>query len=299
MDGDAAQLVPRYRDVLLPRAGCPSGQADSWLWSEHEAFNPADPNTALIATVVVGEETPQVRAVCETFDKLIRSEFFNALRTTESIGYVVSSSSQRVGYGSFLRFIVQSAVASMDASYLLTRVVAFIDYVESSLMPSWTPEQLEEVKQALIRSRLDQPKSIREELTRLDEEMLHPSQFQRRRLEIEAIEKIQLQDVKQFFLDKVSNRTCSDSKCRLAVVVRRGGAAPTLENDESIDAAHQAASCCCFTTKPLVRQDDQISPNIKLSTFLDESERRSIQLTRFTREMHAFAQGTRLRHRSF
>jgi insulysin len=294
MTAAAAEAIPRYRDTFLMSAAPAAGPPDSWLAVDHEAFNDRDPNTAVIATFALGEESATVRALSEVLAKLLQSEFFSALRTTESVGYIVASSAQRIGYCALMKFVVQSAVPALDCGYLLTRIIAFLDYVEHTMLPAWTLDQLDSIKGALIRQRQDPPKSIREELSRLDDEVLHPLQFRRRSMEIEAIRSVNLAAVRDFFFEHLSN-AAGGEKRRLAVFVRRAGAAPLLEP--------KGSDVLRLTTRALVRERSESTTeqpiDIKLPTFEDEVTRRVLTIAPYSRERHALQSGVTLRDRSF
>ena len=144
--------------------------------------------------------------VAECLGKLISSPFFNTLRTTEALGYMVSAQmTNHLSRVMFLQFGVQSAVAG--PWYLLSRVSAFIDAYETQALPKLSQADVDGVVNAMVESLRQPPMSVSQENGRLFSKRVHPRGFT---ASIEAAsilesKPITIDEIRNLFALKVSN----------------------------------------------------------------------------------------------
>ncbi|KPA74604.1 phosphoglycan beta 13 galactosyltransferase 5 (SCG5) [Leptomonas pyrrhocoris] len=254
----AKERLPRERDTYGPRRLI--GGAEEEVVSRFDVlsmppFNAADANVVVMADIPVGESTPQVAAVSMAAVKLISSLFFNALRTRETLGYVVFSQLSRTYATEHVVFSVQSALPDVDCIYLLSRIVAFLAAVESQLDVVCAEKDLQTVKAGLIASLEKMPDSVENDALELQSAYLNPCQFERRRLIIAALQTTTVDDVKGFFRRYILNSRTDSRAMVFCINSTRTAAADVLAapgtrrlnlpamraNDESTEAPAAAA----------------------------------------------------------
>ena len=157
--------------------------------------NPQDPNWAVQLTVFVGVKAPRERALSDVLMAFLSSPFFDTLRTTEALGYIVSSGSRPNDDVATLLFIVQSAV--QPANYLLARVYAFLTCVPAKVR-ALAAEKFSQLVQAQIALREDAPKSVAREAADLWSRSTNPFGFEARAQEVEALKALTLGDLVAF-----------------------------------------------------------------------------------------------------
>ncbi|KAF8290752.1 putative peptidase [Trypanosoma cruzi] len=189
-------------------------------------FDETNSNVAVLFDIYVGEETPLLRALCDSTHQLFSSSFFDTLRTRETLGYVVYSQSLRVEGTAHLQFVVQSAVEGVDGAYLLSRIIAFLAAVEEKLETVCAEAELKTVVNGLIERRRKLPDSVEKDSLDLLHRHLHPVDFAHKELEIEELRQLDPAKVKEFFRTHVANS--SNSRRALAVVVHN---AASVKND--------------------------------------------------------------------
>lgn len=165
-------------------------------------YNAKDGNAAAHVAFQCGIKTPKTRVLADCAMALISSMFFDALRTSETIGYVVGSASKPVDDTMSLVFVAQSA--KFGPVYILSRVHAFLAAVQS-VFSTLTEDKLEPVRSAQIAGRLDAPKSVADEAARQWARRDHPFGFECKELEVAALRDLSAADVAAFAQSAFSN----------------------------------------------------------------------------------------------
>lgn len=208
--------IPRFRDVYDLRKRCSVADPDDTgaharsLTSldviSFPPFNPDDPNVTVLLDICAGQETVRTRVLCDCALKLLSSSFFNALRTKETLGYVVLSATRRQDQAAHIQFLVQSALDGLDGVYLLSRIVAFLDAVGSQLDQICNAEDVEKVVQGQITAREKLPESVGKDAGMLEVDFAHPEGFAHLKAEVECLKALTPQDVHAFIASTVLNR---------------------------------------------------------------------------------------------
>jgi secreted Zn-dependent insulinase-like peptidase len=114
--------------------------------------------------------------VAECLGKLISSPFFNTLRTTEALGYMVSAQmTNQLSQAIYIQFGAQSAVAG--SWYLLSRISAFLDAYETDALPKITQADVDGVVKAMVEALRQPPMSVSQECNKIYSRRVHPRGF--------------------------------------------------------------------------------------------------------------------------
>ena len=191
------------------------------------ATNLADPNTAVMVMFHLGFNTPDLVARQDCLAAAISTDFFNQLRTVETLGYVVHCGPRRFDHVLSLAFQVQSA--SHGAVYLLSRIHAFLSTLEAR-MEAVTEEQLARIIKSQIAIREDKCKNLPEELARCWIHRNHPHGFTHLEKEIEVLRTLTRADLVATATRCVSNHAVA-ARC-LIVIVSRDAVLPCRSDPE-------------------------------------------------------------------
>jgi insulysin len=128
----------------------------------------------------------------------IISEFaFDQLRTKEQLGYIVHTSTVKIGVTLGMRIIVQSS--DKDASYLDERIESFLEGFRE-LLASMSADILSSNIKAVIELLLERPKNLQKETSRFWGEINSGSYlFDRNEKEADFLRSVTLQDASDFF----------------------------------------------------------------------------------------------------
>ncbi|KAH9600929.1 Peptidase M16 [Trypanosoma melophagium] len=250
------ESIPRFRDVYaFTRSGSPNHTSSLDVLS-YPPFDLENPNTAVLLDIYVGDETPLLRSLCDCMNSLMESSFFNSLRTREAIGYIVFSRSILMGGTAHLQFVVQSALKNVDPLYLLSRVIAFLEAVETNLLTLCNDDEVKTVVKGLIEVRRKLPASVSRDCNDLSSRYLHPTGFDYKEAEIKALEEVNATMLKEFFLTRVANSAVS--RVALAVIVNNKRSS---ENDifSSVDSSCDSKTYREITLPPLRPNEEEVS----------------------------------------
>ncbi|KAH8610936.1 Insulinase (Peptidase family M16) Peptidase M16 inactive domain [Trypanosoma vivax] len=220
--------IPRFRDTYaLVRPAPPHQHLPIPPVSviSYPPFNEDNSNIAVLFNIYVGEECPLTRVLCDCTNKLISSMFFNALRTRETLGYVVFSRSVRHEGTAHIQFVAQSAVEGVDGLYIFSRIIAFLTAVENNLALVFNEKDFQTVVSSLIELRRKLPDTVEMDCAHLASSYLHPSGKNYREAEISALQELTVSQAQQFFLTHVANT--SVSRNALLIVVNNAASAGT------------------------------------------------------------------------
>ncbi|ORC84466.1 putative peptidase, putative,metallo-peptidase, Clan ME, Family M16 [Trypanosoma theileri] len=211
------ESIPRFRDVYAFTRNSSSHHTPLLDVLSYPPFDVENPNTAVFLDIYVGNETPLLRSLCDCMNSLMSSTFFNSLRTREALGYIVFSRSIRMGGTAHLQFVVQSALKNVDAIYLLSRIIAFLEAVEANFLTLCNDDKVDTVIKGLIEVRRKLPDSVSMDCNDLSSRYLHPTGLDYKEEEIKALEEVNATMLKDFFLTRVANSAVS--RTALAVIV--------------------------------------------------------------------------------
>lgn len=183
-------------------------------------FHLEDPNVAAVLNVFIGSVDARTAALGRVAANMYSSLFFNALRTKESLGYIVFAQYSPLLQGHSLRFVAQSAVAGVDGVYLLSRIVAFLSALEDSFERLCTHEELHKVTEGLIQGLENPPNSVKMDVSMLQQDYMCPMGLGRRKELVKALKALTVEDVSTFFKQYVFN---SRANARGLVIVVNSG----------------------------------------------------------------------------
>lgn len=169
-------------------------------------FNDADPNVCTLFSICAGVETPQLRALCDCTAKLLSSAFFAALRTKETLGYIVFARTVRQGKIAHIQFAAQSALEDVDGLYLLSRIIAFLDAVEAQIDTVCKKSDVQKIVSGLIGAREKLPSSVPEDVMQMTVDYVHPCGPHHRDEEVRCLKQISCNDVKHFLRQTILNQ---------------------------------------------------------------------------------------------
>lgn len=228
---------PRFRDVYDMSSGCrqphgvpsPPAEALSPIYAiTFPSFNKNDPNVGVLYDIFVGADSATLQILAQCTVQLLSSHFFAALRTRETLGYIVSCQVVLNYQERLIRFSVQSAVEGVSGWYLVSRIAAFLDAVEQNIESIFTEELVKTVSQALIKKREKHPDTLAEQTALLGHAFVHPLGLSHRTLEIEALRKVTSDAVKDFVRTFVLNRRRSGTAV-VCIVNNAASTGPTSD----------------------------------------------------------------------
>ena len=171
----SASQEPLRRVVSLPKG-------KEYIYRQHsKTMNPKEPNSAVEMFLLVGDsdgyhadtdsttsgasssaETSKIgcESILELMAHIISEPAFDQLRTKEQLGYIVHTSTKKVGHLCGLQVIVQSS--HKDPTYLDARVEDFLVGFRSKL-GAFTDEELQTNIQAVVEKLLEKPKNLDQE----------------------------------------------------------------------------------------------------------------------------------------
>lgn len=192
--------IPRFRDsLILPRgSSTPAGAVTALDIVSLPPFSPSDCNVCAMLSIYVGEECPRVRMLSSITARLLASKFFNALRTRETLGYVVQASAQQLHMSAYISFLVQSALEDVDGVYLLSRIIAFLSAVADSSDRLCCEEDLTRIKEGLIAQLEKKPSSVMKDALTLQGDYLHPSGVDHTDQELQYVQAVTVDAVEEF-----------------------------------------------------------------------------------------------------
>ncbi|XP_025418538.1 insulin-degrading enzyme-like isoform X2 [Sipha flava] len=163
--------------------------------------------------------------IVSLFNEIIKESCFNILRTQEQLGYIVFSSSSRSHGVLNLRIIVQSDRTPM---YVDSRIENYINTIQE-LLKNMTEEEFSTYKDALTVKLLEKPKGLFKQAAVYQLEIdTQDYNFNRAKIEVEALKSIQKDDIIKFYQDQISQS--GPKRHKLAVHVKS-----TLKNTTQED----------------------------------------------------------------
>jgi insulysin len=150
-------------------------------------------NSALVTDVQVGQRSPKLQAALMVIDNLMQPQFYNELRTSQQLGYIVNSGMTVLKKTLGLIFIIQSGEYNTET--LEQRMEDFLEKFYSSLK-NLTDQELNKIKKSVLHSKLQKSTSVTGEAGRLFTIAFDlDAEFDRNSRGIKALEKLTLEDI--------------------------------------------------------------------------------------------------------
>ncbi|CAM9610251.1 unnamed protein product [Scytosiphon promiscuus] len=186
------QPLTETKIVMFPHS--PHGCGSLLLRPEE---NETNDNSALFMQFQVSDRSLESRILAEALMATMEDSFYSSLRTKQQLGYIVSSGTQCTEGVSMMYLVIQSAVRG--PSYLTERSLEFLGGFRQQLS-DMTPGKISDYVQGLVSRKLEPDHRLSSEAYRnWDEIATGQLNFDRRRQEVEALQKIDGDDLLQFF----------------------------------------------------------------------------------------------------
>ena len=150
-------------------------------------------NSAVVADFQVGQRSPELQAALMVIDTLMQPQFYNDLRTSQQLGYIVNSGMTVMEKTLGLIFIIQSGEYNTET--LEQRMDAFLEKFNDYLKELPYTE-LNHIKKSVLNSKLQKTTSVTAEAGRLF--MLafeQNAEFDTKSKEIRALEELTREDI--------------------------------------------------------------------------------------------------------
>ncbi|KAL4508543.1 hypothetical protein ABPG72_003847 [Tetrahymena utriculariae] len=188
---NAAKLSPSeisdIRAVQLPKK--------TIFWEKN--LDSHETNSAIVSLYQYKQETIKNELKMEFLANIIKTPFFEKLRTDEQLGYIVHSMANTTRAVLGFIFMIQSNVKSPQ--YLSQKIELFLNNFKER-MNNITEAEFEQYRQSIISNLSQKPKSIFEEANDNWEEVVNNQRlFNRRKQLLEEVKNITLQDVQNLF----------------------------------------------------------------------------------------------------
>jgi len=150
-------------------------------------------NTAVVTDVQVGQRSPELQAVLMVIDTLMQPQFYNDLRTSQQLGYIVNSGMTVMEKTLGLIFIIQSG--EYNAETLEQRMDAFLEKFNGYLK-ELPDTELNNIKKSVLNSKLQKTTSVTAEAGRLFTLAFEQNaEFDAKSKEIRALEELTREDI--------------------------------------------------------------------------------------------------------
>lgn len=126
--------------------------------------NPDNANAASYVSIQGLSEEPKEHVMMELIGSIVSEPFYEELRTTRQLGYIVSSGVRPVGKTKMLGFIVQSSTANTDK--LTNEIMKFLDTIRSKWIESLPKADFAVFVKSLIDRKTEPDKQLATEVTR-------------------------------------------------------------------------------------------------------------------------------------
>jgi secreted Zn-dependent insulinase-like peptidase len=189
-----------------------------------------------VTEVQVGQRSPKLQAELMVIDNLMQPQFYNDLRTSQQLGYIVNSGMTVLEKTLGLIFIIQSGEYNTET--LEQRMDAFLEKFNDSLKKLPAAE-LNKIKRSVLNSKLQKTTSVTAEAARLFTLAFEQNaEFDSNSKEIRALEELTREDI----LDVV-NSLLRPSKQR-KLILRMSG----KDHDAGNSAGELISSIAKFKT---------------------------------------------------
>lgn len=167
---------------------------------ESQNTNDNDGNSAVLVHYQIGTRDTRKKVLTEMFARIVRTEFFDEMRTKQQLGYSVHASASV--YEEAISYEFEIMAPNHSASEVHSRINQFINERIPVLLSNITDETFEEYRRALTEIKQRPRKRMSEETDALTSEIMF-RRFHWTRLSDEAAElqKVTKADVQKFFVE--------------------------------------------------------------------------------------------------
>ena len=150
-------------------------------------------NSAVVIDIQLGQRSPELQAALMVLDSLMQPQFYNDLRTSQQLGYIVNSGMTVLEKTLGLIFIVQSG--EYNTATLEQRMDAFLLKFNDSLK-ELPDAELNNIKKSVLNSKLQKTTSVTAEAARLFTLAFEKNaEFDANSQEIRALEELTREDI--------------------------------------------------------------------------------------------------------
>ena len=150
-------------------------------------------NSAVVIDIQLGQRSPELQAALMVLDSLMQPQFYNDLRTSQQLGYIVNSGMTVLEKTLGLIFIVQSG--EYNTATLEQRMDAFLLKFNDSLK-ELPDAELNNIKKSVLNSKLQKTTSVTVEAGRLFTLAFEKNaDFDANSQEIRALEELTREDI--------------------------------------------------------------------------------------------------------
>jgi insulysin len=162
-------------------------------------------NSCFFRQYVLGEDSPQIRAVSKIIDKAVQQPFFTEMRTNQQLGYIVGSYTNNLDETHYLNFLIQSGVYPADE--LNRRADEFI-MSSAEILNSMDSETFQQLVDSVIEELEKTPMSIAERARKLKTYIFeHDADYLRDQDTIESLSTIDKETVANLLDSTVSPKS--------------------------------------------------------------------------------------------
>ena len=153
-------------------------------------------NSAVVTDIQVGQRSPELQTALMVIETLMQPQFYNDLRTSQQLGYIVNSGMSVLEKTLGLVFIIQSG--EYNSETLEQRIGVFLEKFNDSLR-GMTDAELNRIKKSVLNSKLQKTNSVTAEAGRLFNLAFEQNaEFDVNSREIRALEKLTHEDILDF-----------------------------------------------------------------------------------------------------
>lgn len=185
-----------------------------------KSLNPNDTNTHVAHYFQKGLGNLKDSVYIQLLMCIIEEPLFNTLRTKEQLGYHVYPLLRDTHSVLGMSITVQTRTNKATPGHVDRRIAAFVAHVTTELLRKMPAKRFQQVKDELIQGKRCEDSHLREEITRIWDEIETAQYiFDRREKEIELIEKVKLGELRKFWTNLIGVQENGNSSKLLTVQV--------------------------------------------------------------------------------
>lgn len=273
---DAIMFCNKIKSTLAIRELYPSQYSDlriiklkddhSYLYSMH-GTNPDEPNSAIVVSFQIGKLTIENRSILRLIDHITQQWIYEQLRTIEQLGYLVFSHASVTRLILSFEVIVQSL---KQPNFVENRIEACLEQMKGKLA-NLSVDDFEANKRAVIKLVLEKDQSLYQTTRKLQPEIINNTYiFDRVYIEAEALEKISLEQINNFYNKFISCGAPHRRKMANSIVSLKTCTSNNDENtikfDDNINKKQNTSESSVKQSKLPIPPEDS-SQKVKISDF--------------------------------
>lgn len=185
-----------------------------------KSLNPDDTNTHITRYFQNGPGNLKHSVYIQLLMCIIEEPLFDTLRTKEQLGYNVYPLLRDTQTILGMSITVQTRTNKATPSHVDSRIAAFLAHVTTKLLKNMPEKRFNLIKQDLIKVKQCEDSHLREEVSRIwDEIEIAQYIFDRREKEIESIKAVKLGDLRKFWANLIGVQENGNGSKQLTVQV--------------------------------------------------------------------------------